>query len=119
MAICPTEDQLNRQNATETMLYSKYWSKIKNSQIWILELEIEINFYFLEKLDFEEQPIRKEYCPIHGKFTFTYDLSDGLANRAVCFNRKSYIDSCPTGSALNLHFIQCSFENYGNYLISI
>lgn len=68
---------------------------------------------FIEKFDAEGHVIRKEYCPIHGKFTFTYDVSDDASNKAVCFNRKSSIDSCPSGSALNLHFQDCSFENNG------
>ncbi|XP_044741758.1 uncharacterized protein LOC123302749 [Chrysoperla carnea] len=86
LAVCPSEEVLNKINATtEIMLYKKF--------------------------DAEGHVIRKEYCPIHGKFTFTYDVSDDASNKAVCFNRKSSIDSCPSGSALNLHFQDCSFEN--------
>lgn len=66
--------------------------------------------------------IRKEYCPIHGKFTFTYDINDGSENKIECDNQVSQIETCssplPT-SSLNLHFRSCSFSDHGKIHIKI
>ncbi|XP_075218915.1 uncharacterized protein LOC142323319 isoform X2 [Lycorma delicatula] len=73
----------------------------------------EILLYKTKELGGEE--IRKEYCPIHGKFSFTYNINDGSENKIECDNQVSQIETCssplPT-SSLNLHFRSCSFSDH-------
>jgi len=82
---CPAEDSLHRYPTEELILF-----KIK---------------------DHEGKFVSKEYCPMDGKYTFTYKLNDG--SKKECSDGSSSIDSCP-GSALNLKYRQCNFGNYNS-----
>lgn len=72
----------------------------------------EILLYKTKDIGGEE--ITKAYCPINGRFTFVYNVNDGSENKMECSSPVSELDDCPTGpgSALNLHFRGCSFDNH-------
>ncbi|XP_049781506.1 uncharacterized protein LOC126183504 [Schistocerca cancellata] len=53
------------------------------------------------------EPIRPEYCPINGRFTFTYSGVGGECPVPV-----SELDNCPSGASLSLRFRRCSFPDY-------
>lgn len=70
----------------------------------------EILLYKTKELDGED--VIKEYCPISGRFDFTYNVNDGLENKQECPNSVSELNNCPSGNALNVRFKSCSFENH-------
>ena len=70
----------------------------------------EILLYKTKELDGED--VIKEYCPVSGRFTFTYNVNDGLENKHECPTPASELDNCPNGNALNVRFRSCSFENH-------
>lgn len=87
IASCPTADILeNKRRHTEIILY--------------------------KTIEFDGQDIRREYCPINGRYPLTYNVGDGTEDRAECPGKDSELDNCPSGSAMNLRFRQCSFENH-------
>lgn len=57
--------------------------------------------------DLEGNIVQKEYCPIDGKYTVEY-----MGNGRECKKFESYLDFCPSGSTMNIHFRQCTFDNY-------
>ncbi|XP_048511190.1 uncharacterized protein LOC105687286 isoform X2 [Athalia rosae] len=57
-------------------------------------------------------PIRNEYCPIEGRYHFTYNINDGSEEKIECNTFSSDFDNCPDGSVLHLKFKRCSFENH-------
>lgn len=67
---------------------------------------------FTETSDADGQEIRKQYCPINGRFKLTYNVDDGMEDKIECPNPDSELDTCPSGSAMNLRFKKCSFENH-------
>lgn len=79
-----------------------------------------------ETLDFDGEQILREFCPIDGRYRATYnvhDVEDGdatvtasLAGISVeCAGGESQLDTCPSGSALNLRFRKCSFGDQGEF----
>lgn len=68
-----------------------------------------------ETREFDGQDIRREYCPINGRYKLTYNVDDGLEDKIECPQPDSVLDNCPSGSAMNLRFRKCSFENHGNF----
>lgn len=66
-----------------------------------------------ETREFDGQDIRREYCPINGRYKLTYNVDDGLEDKIECPQPDSVLDNCPSGSAMNLRFRKCSFENHG------
>nr|CAD7262434.1 unnamed protein product [Timema shepardi] len=62
--------------------------------------------------DFGSRGIHQEYCPINGRFTYVYNVNDGLENNVECPDPVSELDNCPSGSELNLRFRGCSFDNH-------
>ncbi|XP_066997399.2 uncharacterized protein [Anabrus simplex] len=58
--------------------------------------------------DANGDPIREEFCPINGRFRFSYQSADTLE----CSEAVSEMDNCPSDSALNLRFRDCNFHNY-------
>ncbi|XP_037050218.1 uncharacterized protein LOC119084372 isoform X1 [Bradysia coprophila] len=62
--------------------------------------------------EFDGQDIRREYCPINGRYKLTYNVDDGLEDKIECPQPDSVLDNCPSGSAMNLRFRKCSFENH-------
>lgn len=87
IASCPTAEILkDRTRHTEIILY--------------------------KTIQFDGQDIHREYCPINGRYSFTYNIDDGNEDRVECSGNYSELDNCPSGSAINLRFRKCSFENH-------
>ncbi|XP_022186189.1 uncharacterized protein LOC111045173 isoform X1 [Nilaparvata lugens] len=63
------------------------------------------------------EEISKAFCPVHGKFTFVYNIDDGTEDKMECANSDSVIDSCMIpiqASSISLHFQGCSFGDVDN-----
>lgn len=87
MASCPTPEILkDRTRHTEIILY--------------------------KTAEFDGQSIHREYCPINGKYRIAYKADDGSEDKMECSSYESELDNCPSGSAINLRFRKCSFENH-------
>ncbi|KAK3910670.1 Elongation factor 4 [Frankliniella fusca] len=71
--------------------------------------------WFPETKELDGEDVIKEYCPISGRFDFTYNVNDGLENKQECPNSVSELNNCPNGNALNVRFKSCSFENHSEY----
>ncbi|XP_043225565.1 uncharacterized protein LOC122383321 [Amphibalanus amphitrite] len=54
-----------------------------------------------------EHPV---YCPISGRFSFSYDIDDGTESVTECANSDSQISNCPLGFGLHLNFNGCAFR---------
>ena len=50
------------------------------------------------------------YCPISGRFSFSYDIDDGTESAVECANSDSQISNCPLGFGLHLNFKGCAFR---------
>ncbi|GFX40863.1 uncharacterized protein TNCV_3760841 [Trichonephila clavipes] len=50
------------------------------------------------------------FCPISGKFRFTYTASNGEFR---CDQTMSELSNCPVGNTLGVKFRQCSFPDMG------
>lgn len=87
IASCPNADNLRDSTRNkEIMLYKMY--------------------------EYNGDEIRREYCPFSERYHFTYTVEDETAAEPIeCTGKDSELDSCPSGSAINLRFRQCSFEN--------
>lgn len=75
----------------------------------------ELTVFSTETREFDGQDIRREYCPINGRYKLTYNVDDGLEDKIECPQPDSVLDNCPSGSAMNLRFRKCSFENHGKF----
>jgi len=86
MASCPTEESIIQGQSREIMLY-----KTK-----------ELN---------GDTVIAQEYCPVNGRYVFTYSVNDGnvLENVNECHEPVSELSNCPYGFGLGLRFKHCSF----------
>lgn len=70
----------------------------------------EIILYKLFEYNGDE--IRREYCPFSERYHFTYTIEDEAATEPMeCLGKDSELDNCPSGSAINLRFRQCTFPN--------
>lgn len=64
------------------------------------------------------EPIIKEHCPFSDRYRLTYNTDDGFEDKVECTSNSdshsevSELDSCPSGSQLNLRFKGCSFEDH-------
>lgn len=67
--------------------------------------------HFAETKDIEETFSRKEYCPFDGRYKVTYK-SDNY-NKTPCTKIESTMDSCPSGSTLNIRFPRCHQQTVG------
>ncbi|CAG0899163.1 unnamed protein product, partial [Cyprideis torosa] len=56
----------------------------------------------------EMDPVRL-FCPIAGRYTFTYVLNDGNDDRRICPEPTSQMGNCPHGFGLTFQFRRCSF----------
>ena len=56
--------------------------------------------------------ITRTYCPLNGKFRFTYSINDGTEDDLECHEPVSEASDCPSGYKLDLHFRGCSFPNF-------
>ena len=61
--------------------------------------------------------IAQEYCPVNGRYVFTYSVNDGLAGHVnECHEPVSELSNCPYGFGLGLRFKRCSFGDLGRFL---
>ncbi|KAG7157070.1 hypothetical protein Hamer_G019296 [Homarus americanus] len=81
---CPTLHTIKANRASEIMLY-KSRSFTQDGQI------------------------DRVFCPISGRFRFTYDVNDGTESSVECPDPTSELSNCPMGSELQLRFRRCSF----------
>jgi len=84
VATCPTEESIIAAKSKEIMLY-----KTK-----------ELN---------GDAVIAQEYCPVNGRYVFTYSINDGLESVNECQEPVSELSNCPYGFGLGLRFKRCSF----------
>ncbi|XP_065165878.1 uncharacterized protein [Atheta coriaria] len=80
-ANCPTEESLRTRSTTELILF-----KMRGA---------------------EGKHISREYCPLDGRYSFTYRSNDH-GSKKDC-GHESTVDSCPSGSSLTFKYRQCSF----------
>ncbi|XP_029723594.2 uncharacterized protein LOC109404186 [Aedes albopictus] len=73
------------------------------------EKSTEIILYKFREWNNDE--VRQEYCPIHGRYKLTYNIDNGTEDRVECESPESEVDNCPSGSALNLRFRNCAFHD--------
>ena len=57
--------------------------------------------------------ITRTYCPLNGRFKFTYSINDGTEDDLECDEPISEAGDCPTGYKFDLKFRGCSFPNFG------
>ena len=57
-----------------------------------------------------EPQVHPVYCPISGRFSFSYDIDDGTESVTECVNSDSQISNCPLGFGLHLNFNGCAFR---------
>ena len=60
--------------------------------------------------------ITRTYCPLNGRFRFTYSINDGTEDDLECHEPVSEASDCPSGYKFDLHFRGCSFPNFGKCL---
>ncbi|QQP42247.1 Uncharacterized protein FKW44_016851, partial [Caligus rogercresseyi] len=92
---CPSPSDIRTRSATEIMLYKTR------------------GFY-------GKSAITKTYCPLNGRYRFTYSINDGAEDELECKEALSTAGDCPSGYKFDLHFKGCSFpdlaENGETYL---
>ena len=59
--------------------------------------------------------ITRTYCPLNGRFKFTYSINDGTEDDLECHEPVSEAGDCPSGYKFDLHFRGCSFPNFGKF----
>lgn len=65
-------------------------------------------------LEYNGEQIKRQYCPINGRYKIMFTIDDGGPETSGCLDLKnSELDNCPSGSSLNLRFRQCTFHDYG------
>lgn len=84
---CPTIDNLTDRNAHKEIILYKLFG-------------------------YNGESIQRQYCPITGRYRFSYSADNGTGELIECGGKDSEIDSCPSGSALNLRFRHCTFPSY-------
>ena len=58
--------------------------------------------------------IAQEYCPLNGRYVFTYSVNDGTGKFNECSSPISELSNCPYGFGLGLRFKRCTFGDLGN-----
>lgn len=71
----------------------------------VIDLEKDNEMILYKTVDFNMQDVRPQYCPVVGRFKFTYTNDAGMVQ---CPGGSLESDSCPTGSAMNLRFRNCA-----------
>ncbi|KAK9889225.1 hypothetical protein WA026_004503 [Henosepilachna vigintioctopunctata] len=83
---CPSEESLNSNDTTKMLLF-----KTK---------------------DWHEAPTPRKYCPLDGKYSVTYITRNLRSMKKIeCAGLDSTMDSCPSGSTLNLRLKGCNLES--------
>jgi hypothetical protein len=62
--------------------------------------------------------ITRTYCPLNGRFKFTYSINDGTEDDLECHEPVSEAGDCPSGYKFDLHFRGCSFPNFGETVLT-
>ncbi|XP_040579619.1 uncharacterized protein [Lepeophtheirus salmonis] len=83
---CPSASDIRHRSATEIMLYKTR------------------GFY-------GKSAITKTYCPLNGRYRFTYSINDGTEDELECNESLSTAGDCPSGYKFDLHFKGCSFPD--------
>lgn len=84
---CPTQQEVRERKAQEMMFYKT-------------------------RAFYGGSAISKTYCPLNGKFKFTYSINDGTEDDLECHEPLSEATDCPTGYKFDLHFKGCSFPDF-------
>ena len=87
-ASCPSRQEIRERKSNEMMLYKTR------------------GFY-------GGSAITRTYCPLNGRFKFTYSINDGTEDDLECHEPVSEAGDCPSGYKFDLHFRGCSFPNFG------
>lgn len=87
---CPTQQEVRERKAQEMMFYKT-------------------------RAFYGGSAISKTYCPLNGKFKFTYSINDGTEDDLECHEPLSEATDCPTGYKFDLHFKGCSFPDFGKF----
>ena len=95
---CPSQQNIRERKAQEMMLYKTR------------------SFY-------GGSAITRTYCPLNGRFRFTYSINDGTEDDLECHEPVSEATDCSSdrdsdresGYKFDLHFRGCSFANIGKY----
>ena len=90
---CPSQQNIRERKAQEMMLYKTR------------------SFY-------GGSAITRTYCPLNGRFRFTYSINDGIEDGKECREPVSEATDCSEqscGYKFDLHFRGCSFANLGKY----
>ena len=61
--------------------------------------------------------IAQEYCPLNGRYVFTYSVNDGTGKFNECSSPISELSNCPYGFGLGLRFKRCTFGDLGKISI--
>ncbi|GFG31845.1 hypothetical protein Cfor_02655 [Coptotermes formosanus] len=77
---------------------------------WSVRMSSDL-LYMVQTKDLGGEEVKRVYCPFNGRFNFIYNVNDGSESTTECPDPVSELDNCPSGSALNLRFRRCSFEN--------
>lgn len=88
LASCPSRQEIRERKATEMMLYKTR------------------GFY-------GGSSITRTYCPLNGRYKFTYSINDGTEDDLECQEPVSEAGDCPSRYKFDLHFRGCSFPNFG------
>lgn len=62
--------------------------------------------------DYNGENIQRQYCPITGRYRYSYSAINGTGATIQCNSKESEMDSCPSGSAMNFRFRHCNFQSY-------
>ncbi|CAL4076482.1 unnamed protein product [Meganyctiphanes norvegica] len=81
---CPTIQDIQNRRAREIMLYKS-------------------------RSFTQDGLIDREFCPINGRYRYTYNVNDGTENAIECPEPTSEVSNCPRGSQLQLRFRRCTF----------
>lgn len=65
-----------------------------------------------KSLEYNGQEIKRQYCPFNGRYRFLLTIDEGGPETTGCESKNSELDDCPSGSAINLRFRQCTFSDY-------
>lgn len=79
---------------------------------WLIPLVFNLN-HVVETKDVDETFNRKDYCPFDGSYTVKYRTDK--YNKLNCAQLGATMDTCPSGSILNLRFPKCSNQYLGMY----
>ncbi|KAK8381580.1 hypothetical protein O3P69_018578 [Scylla paramamosain] len=60
----------------------------------------------------EGETLDAVYCPLNGRYKFTYNINDGRESAMECPQPTSSIANCPTGNSFAVQFHRCTFADF-------